>query len=148
MPIQPLSRRSAIRGGGVFAVSAVAGFLLAGPHRARGRKAQTVANAYGPSPQGAGRRVAELTDLAPGALRVYPDAKVVLLRGSGDTVSARSAICTHQGCLVAAVPQGQLLCPCHGSRFQARDGAVVNGPATHPLPPVAVEVRDGAVWTT
>lgn len=147
MPIQPLSRRSAIRGGGVFAVSAVAGFLLARPHRSGHHDTQAAANAYGPAPGKSQRQVARLSEVPVGTVRVFPDDKIVLVRGPGDAVLARSAVCTHQGCLVAAVPAGQLVCPCHGSRFQARDGAVVNGPATRPLPPVAVVVRDGAVWT-
>ena len=33
---------------------------------------------------------------------------------------------------------GQLDCPCHGSVFNATTGAVVNGPASRPLPAVKV----------
>jgi Rieske Fe-S protein len=63
---------------------------------------------------------------------------------SGDFV-AYSAVCTHQRCTVA-YRNGQLACPCHGSVFDAENGAeVVNGPAQLPLPEIPVEVRGGEV---
>jgi Rieske Fe-S protein len=52
-----------------------------------------------------------------------------------------SSTCTHQGCTVASVADGVISCPCHGSRFSAEDGSVENGPATAPLPEVAVSVE-------
>jgi cytochrome b6-f complex iron-sulfur subunit len=54
-------------------------------------------------------------------------------------VVAFSAICTHQGCTVAAAGT-QLQCPCHGSVFDAFTGKVVNGPAQAPLGKVDVSV--------
>nr|WP_234435040.1 Rieske (2Fe-2S) protein [Streptomyces novaecaesareae] len=53
-----------------------------------------------------------------------------------------SSVCTHSGCAVDAPKNGQLYCPCHGSRFDAATGAVVNGPAVKPLPKYAV-TKDG-----
>lgn len=71
------------------------------------------------------------------------------LAGSVDGYLAYSRVCTHAGCPVAIYrsAQQQLLCPCHQSLFDvARDGAVVSGPADHPLPrlPIAV-ARDGTL---
>lgn len=58
--------------------------------------------------------------------------KVVVAQPTAGQVVAFSAICTHQGCAVA--PDGdRLLCPCHGSVFEAFTGAVVQGPADEPL---------------
>lgn len=71
------------------------------------------------------------------------EAIVVAQPTSGDVV-AFSAICTHAGCQV--VPNGgELDCPCHGSVFAAGTGAVLQGPASRPLPSVAVKVQDGEV---
>ncbi len=54
-------------------------------------------------------------------------------------VVAFSAICTHQGCVVA--PAGdEFHCPCHGSKFEAATGDVIQGPAREPLPPIPVAV--------
>lgn len=58
----------------------------------------------------------------------------------GDTAEgyvAYSKICTHAGCPVALyrAKAQQLLCPCHQSLFDVvENGAVVSGPADHPLP--------------
>ncbi|MFE6051952.1 ubiquinol-cytochrome c reductase iron-sulfur subunit [Kitasatospora sp. NPDC056446] len=53
-----------------------------------------------------------------------------------------SSVCTHSGCAVDAPKNGRLYCPCHGSRFDAASGAVVNGPAVKPLPKYTV-TKDG-----
>ena len=52
---------------------------------------------------------------------------------------AMSMQCTHAGCGVD-MSGSQLLCPCHGSRFDHL-GNVLQGPATKPLPhyPVIVD---------
>lgn len=62
-----------------------------------------------------------------------------------DTINfvATAALCTHQGCpLGYSVADGQIACPCHGSRFSATVdpaksscgiGAVLRGPAAAPL---------------
>ena len=72
---------------------------------------------------------------------------VVLTKSSDGTVHAFSATCTHQGCTVDRVASGTIDCPCHFSKFDATTGAVVSGPATRPLPKVAVTVRAGQVYT-
>ncbi|GAA1640835.1 hypothetical protein GCM10009744_33440 [Kribbella alba] len=71
---------------------------------------------------------------------------VVLTKDQSGKVQAFSATCTHQGCVVTAVSDGTINCPCHGSKFDAASGQPVAGPARKPLPPVAVQQRDGAVY--
>ncbi|GAA4526765.1 Rieske (2Fe-2S) protein [Amycolatopsis samaneae] len=71
---------------------------------------------------------------------------IVVARTAENTVAAFSAICTHQGCTVT--PQGtELKCPCHGSVFDARTGAVKQGPAKKPLASVPVKIDNGQVVT-
>lgn len=86
----------------------------------------------------------ELEDGVPTVIRAPSETPVVLTR-SGDQVTALSAVCTHQGCVVRN-DGAILLCPCHGSEFSF-DGAVQKGPATEPLAPLDVAVQDGQVVT-
>ena len=75
-----------------------------------------------------------LADL-PEGVRVYRelgDVPVEIVR-RGDAVTARSMLCTHQGCEVRwEQDAGRYFCPCHDGVF-APDGAVVAGPPTRPL---------------
>ena len=62
---------------------------------------------------------------------------------TGSAVVAYSAVCTHDGCTVGWDAEAkEIACPCHGSRFAAADGSVVNGPARDPLGSVAVTVDE------
>lgn len=70
--------------------------------------------------------------------------EVVVSRISSSEVRVFSAICTHQGCTVVA-DTAPLMCPCHGSTFDAETGENLSGPAPKPLPEIAVEVVDGVV---
>jgi Rieske Fe-S protein len=140
-----LSRRTVLRGSGVVAVGAVAGFLLARrSDAARGTGTAVAANGYGPEPASTASTLASVEDIPDGGGLVLEDQRVVLVR-SGDDVRAFSATCTHQGCTVDGVADGVITCPCHGSTFDADTGEVVTGPATRALDPVAVEVTNGAV---
>lgn len=41
--------------------------------------------------------------------------------------------CTHLGCKIDKVAGKELVCPCHGSRFDAATGQVISGPAGEDL---------------
>jgi nitrite reductase/ring-hydroxylating ferredoxin subunit len=58
-------------------------------------------------------------------------AVIVHREGAGE-VRAFSSRCTHLGCRIDRVLDGEAACPCHGSRFHP-DGSVAQGPATRPL---------------
>jgi cytochrome b6-f complex iron-sulfur subunit len=89
-----------------------------------------------------------ITDLetlrAEGAVSFETDDGQAIAVALDDGVVAYSAVCTHEGCTVSFDGgEQQLICPCHGSRFDPADGgAVINGPARRPLPEVAVEVDE------
>ena len=83
-----------------------------------------------------------------GSLNVTVDDEPVLVTQPEDgVVFAFSAICTHQGCTVGQ-GEGELLCPCHQSRYDLATGEVLGGPAPSPLPAIEVEVQDGRVVAT
>ena len=140
-----LSRRSVLRGLAVTLVGGVAGFAVA-RNSGAAHPGSGAANAYGTTP-GGGRFLATLRQVPVSGGIVLAGAQVVLTRDAAGQVHGFSAVCTHQGCTVSTVAGGTIDCPCHGSRFSAETGAVVNGPATRPLPAVPVTVRNGSVYT-
>ena len=77
---------------------------------------------------------------------ILPDQKTVLTQPGDGDIKAFTAVCTHQGCVVASVSDGTINCECHGSKFSIADGSVVNGPATSPLDEIAISV-DGDTIT-
>jgi nitrite reductase/ring-hydroxylating ferredoxin subunit len=58
--------------------------------------------------------------------------KYYLIRDE-QTVRAFSTTCTHAGCRIGKEQAGFLQCSCHGSRFEAKSGKPVKGPAIKPL---------------
>lgn len=76
---------------------------------------------------------------------ILADRQIVLSQPTAGTFKAFTAVCTHQGCTVASIDKGLIICPCHGSRFHLADGSVAAGPAAQPLAPVAIKVADGQI---
>ena len=60
-------------------------------------------------------------------------AKHAVYRADDGSITERSAVCTHVGCIVHWNSFEKCWdCPCHGSQFEP-DGTVINGPAISPL---------------
>lgn len=117
-------------------------------------------------------RVTAAVELAIGeaVLHAVDDGTAVIVARDAGGWFARSAICTHACCVVSLCgepacssltatpeaceqspvrPLGLALCPCHGSRFQLADGMPLDGPATTPLPSLALTLDgDDAVVDT
>ncbi len=55
---------------------------------------------------------------------------------NGKSLKAFSTRCTHAGCRLSQEINGIIICPCHGSRFDAMTGRVLSGPAFRPLNPM------------
>ena len=96
--------------------------------------------------QPAQQPLAKVADIPAGGGVILKDQNVVLTKDQSGKVCAFSAICTHQGCSVTAVEGGTINCPCHGSKFNFTTGEPVAGPAQKPLPAVAFQQRDGAIF--
>jgi len=71
---------------------------------------------------------------------------VFLARQHG-RVCALAEHCSHLGGPLSegTLHDGSIVCPWHGSEFALEDGAVINGPATHPQPSFEVREHDGAI---
>jgi nitrite reductase/ring-hydroxylating ferredoxin subunit/uncharacterized membrane protein len=77
--------------------------------------------------------------------RVVVDETPVLLLKDGERVFAIHDRCSHRGCSLSQgeVQGEEIVCSCHGSRFDLKDGSVKGGPATAPQPAFQVRDRDG-----
>ncbi|MCX2185037.1 Rieske (2Fe-2S) protein [Streptomyces sp. SKN60] len=103
-----------------------------------------------PNPRGLedsrkGASIADASSIPKGGGVVVSDAGIVVARDGEGRLHGFSAVCTHAGCLVGEVTDGLIVCPCHGSRFDASTGAPVAGPAKAPLVRVPVGELEGKV---
>jgi nitrite reductase/ring-hydroxylating ferredoxin subunit/uncharacterized membrane protein len=77
------------------------------------------------------------------------DAKgmAVMLVKQGGQVYALDDTCVHAGCSLSGgqLEGASIVCPCHGSQYDLRDGSVINGPATMPEPHYEVRVQSGVI---
>ena len=94
---------------------------------------------------GASGDLAATADIPAGGGTVFPEQKVVVTQPADGEFKAFTAVCTHQGCIVASVADGTINCDCHGSKFSIEDGSVENGPATSPLEEVQITVKGGEI---
>ncbi|MBS1715581.1 MAG: Rieske 2Fe-2S domain-containing protein [Armatimonadetes bacterium] len=96
-------------------------------------------------------KIASVDDVPPGSsvAFAYPGDKdvCILIRRRTGEFAAYSRRCTHLSCPVDFDPSAErLVCPCHNGAFAVEDGRVLQGPPPEPLPRIALEIRDGAVW--
>jgi Rieske Fe-S protein len=89
--------------------------------------------------------LASTTDVPVGGGKILASQKIVITQPQAGAFHAFTAVCTHQGCIVGTVAGGTIDCPCHGSKFSATDGSVVNGPASSPLAPVGIKVQGTSI---
>jgi Rieske Fe-S protein len=85
--------------------------------------------------------LASTGDVPVGGGVVLGEQEVVVTQPTKGDFKAFTAVCTHQGCIVASVAGGTISCGCHGSQFSAEDGSVTGGPATGDLAPVKISVQ-------
>lgn len=88
---------------------------------------------------------AEFPDGTPAAAEARGWKLLVLRRG--DAVSVVENRCTHAATRLdtGRVKDCVVACPLHGARFDLRDGSVLAGPATRPLPVFRARIEAGRV---
>ena len=74
----------------------------------------------------------------------------IVIRPSSGTFVAFDAVCPHAGCTVGYDPSAKvIICPCHGSQFNASTGAVEVGPASTGLRKLGIaEGLNGQLYVT
>ena len=105
----------------------------------------TSATAKATDPAAALNNIGSATGVAVGGGAIFQAAKVVVTQPTAGNYKGFSAVCTHMGCLVATVTAGAIHCPCHGSSYSIKDGSVITGPATAPLPAKKITVSGGTI---
>lgn len=58
---------------------------------------------------------------------------IIIFRVLSSSFTAFAAQCTHQGTEIGLPTNAVMICPNHGSKFNANSGAVIQGPAAAPL---------------
>lgn len=135
---EQIGRRTVLAlGGGAAAAVVLAACSSgdpAGSEASSGSEASTAGGATGEA-------LATVDQIPVGGGVVIPDPAIVVTQPESSVYKAFTAICPHQGCLVDEVVDNEIICPCHGSRFSAVDGAVLVGPATEGLAPEPIVVQ-------
>lgn len=130
-----VSRRTVLAGTGVVAVGVAVAAC------APGSSDEANPEIKGTNIGATGTVLAAVSDVPVGGGVVVSDPPIVVTQPKAGQVNGFTAICPHAGCLVASVVDDEIICPCHGSRFSAVDGSVIQGPATQGLEPASVSVK-------
>jgi Rieske Fe-S protein len=97
------------------------------------------------SGSGGGEVLTQTSDIEVGGGEVFPDQQVVVTQPEAGQFKCFTAVCSHQGCIVANVSDGTINCDCHGSQYSIEDGSVVTGPATFPLAEEQIAVSGDSI---
>ncbi len=88
--------------------------------------------------------VATKEQIQPGQmLAAWVSGRRILVYNIGGEFYATDEQCTHRECSLekGTLKGKEITCPCHGARFDVTTGAILNPPATIPLPthPIKIE---------
>lgn len=173
------SRREVVLKGTVTAVAAVAGLILGGAVAGLGRLAggpknnsgaaqlsptqSTSAPSAAPGSNGssrsggshpAGTAIGPAKDVPVGGAASFTDPRTgdpsIVIQATAGRFVAFDAVCPHAGCTVEYDQSAALIiCPCHGSQFNAATGAVETGPAATGLNPITIaKDSNGQLYAT
>jgi Rieske Fe-S protein len=141
--VSPSSRRAVLAGACAACAAALAGCARYGT--SSGLAGAPAPAATTPPATSTSAVLASTADIPVGGGKILTAAKIVITQPQAGSFHAFTAICTHQGCIVDAVSAGTIDCPCHGSKYSAVNGSVVNGPATLPLAAVSIKVQGTSI---
>jgi len=116
-----------------------------GSGSSNGGGAATTGAAPGSTGGNAGGALAKTADIPVNGGTVFAAQGVVVVQPTAGTYKAFSSTCTHQGCAVGSVANGEIVCPCHMSKFSVADGSVKSGPAKKPLPEKTIKVDGDSI---
>ena len=88
--------------------------------------------------------VARVGDLVKGEMRAFDvRGTKIAVANVGGVFHAFDDTCTHRQCSLAEgdLEETTVICPCHGSEFDVRSGAVLEGPAREPVEVYEVRVE-------
>lgn len=166
------SRRDVVLKGTVTAVAAGAGLILGGAVAGLGRLAGGTKNNSGtaqlsptqsvpaPSASGAGgshpagTAIGPAKDVPVGGSASFADPRTgdpsIVIQATAGKFVAFDAVCPHAGCTVGYDQSAAVIvCPCHGSQFNAASGAVETGPAPTGLNPITIaKGSNGQLYAT
>jgi Rieske Fe-S protein len=137
-----VSRRQAITGA---AAAGLAVPVLAACSSGSGETATDPSGDGGSGGGGSGSVLASTSDLVVGGAVFVDSPSVVVTEPADGEYKAFNRTCTHQGCPVQDIVDGNIHCPCHDSLFSIVDGSNVAGPrgtepTLQPLAEVAITV--------
>ena len=92
--------------------------------------------------------IAATSDVPAGKMiGVNKNGKDILVANVNGTYYAIGNVCTHMGCNLSdgILTREKVECPCHGSIFDVRTGAVVQGPALYPEQSFKLTVENGQI---
>ncbi len=158
-PEPQVNRRLVLLGAGAVGVAGVLAACGGGDDEASagGGAAETPAQTEpGPTPvetseppsDGGAAGVVAVADVPVGGGVVIAAERLVVTQPAEGEFKGFDSTCTHQACQVAEVADGEIKCPCHGSRYSIEDGSVVGGPAPDPLTEVGLAVEGDQVVLT
>lgn len=140
-----VSRRALLQSAGLAAAAGVAGAVIDRTIVSQPSTGQATLTPL----NGTWRPVAGLAEVPEGhALRFTAGSIEGVLVNNGGTVSALSAVCTHQGCVLRLDASAQRLrCPCHPTDFALNGKVIMSHLPTPPstLPKLQVRIREGQV---
>jgi Rieske Fe-S protein len=115
----------------------------ASPSASKTKAAKTTASGDGSTTNGT--LLGDVSEIPVGEGKIFAAEKVVVTQPTQGTYKAFSAVCTHLGCILDQVENGNIYCPCHGAIFSVSNGAAVAGPTTIALPVERITVTDGKI---